>query len=647
MRPLRLLKGLGKALARHAGNAVGFGQAGDLTVGVGEEVWKEWSREGDEQQRHDEVAAVVHMAAAEFRRQVADVIREVAAGQPQELGLALSRQLQEVPDKLRQALRRPDDPEGRSVPPGLSLRDARDLVSLLTRSPRAAAPRGPAPVTLVPPPARVTLTLAGGEAFVFEERTTCIIGRADECNPRFPRDQKHRTISRHHCLFDVNPPDVCVRDLGSLGGTFVNGELLDKRPEGMSRDEALMQRFRERDLKDGDELKLCQNGAAVFRVSVTVSTLCMDCGAWIPDDRKAGCERSPGVYQCETCRSRAAAAQRPRAARPCALCGRDVSGEAGTNRPGEFLCSSCRNDPEKLMRDLRDHARAGDADVVVIKGYTILKELGRGGMGSVWLARHDQTGRFVAIKVMLPRVAADQRCVTQFLREMDVTRVLDHPNVVRLQDAGYSRGTFFIILDYCEGGSVADLAEQRGGTLPLAEAVEITLQALEGLHYAHNVHGPGRGLVHRDLKPGNLFLSGAGSGRVARVGDYGLAKAFDDAGLGGVTRTGDVAGTPLFMPRRQVIDFKYAKPEMDVWSLAASLYHLLTGAPARDFPPGQDPWLVILETPAVPIRRRNPAIPKQLAAVIDKALVEEPDIPFQSAAAFKEALEGAVALLNP
>src|ERR1700731_4906786 len=99
-------------------------------------------------------------------------------------------------------------------------------------------------------------------------------------------------------------------------------------------------------------------------------------------------------------------------------------------------------------------------------------------------------------------------------------------------------------LDYCEGGSVADLMKQRGGVLPLDEAVEITLQALEGLHYAHNALGSGRGLVHRDIKPANLLLSGSGSGRAAKVGDYGLSKAFDDAGLSGGTRTGDKAGTP-------------------------------------------------------------------------------------------------------
>src|SRR5207244_1317519 len=157
-------------------------------------------------------------------------------------------------------------------------------------------PDAPLPPTRdLPPPARVTLTLAGADGqarqLVFEERTTCILGREKDCNPRFPQDKQHRTISRHHCLLDVNPPDVCVRDLGSRGGTYVNGELIGQRPEGMDHIQGRQLVFPERNLKDGDELRLCQSGAAAFRVSVKAPTLCADCGAWIPDDRKTACEQ--------------------------------------------------------------------------------------------------------------------------------------------------------------------------------------------------------------------------------------------------------------------------------------------------------------------------------------------------------------------
>ena len=126
------------------------------------------------------------------------------------------------------------------------------------------------------------------------------------------------------------------------------------------------------------------------------------------------------------------------------------------------------------------------------------------------------------------------------------------------------------------------------------------------------------------------------------MGDYGLAKAFDQAGLSGLTCTGAVAGTPYFMPRQQVLDFRFAQPEVDVWAASASLYNMLTGACPRDFPRGEDRWQVVLHTRPVPIRERNAAVPKRLADVIDEALIDDPDIRFKTAADLKDALQGAI-----
>src|SRR5690606_35330183 len=113
----------------------------------------------------------------------------------------------------------------------------------------------------------------------------------------------------------------------------------------------------------------------------------------------------------------------------------------------------------------------------------------------------------------------------------------------------------------------------------------------------------------RDLKPQNLFLAASGGSRVVKVADVGLAKAFASAGLSGHTRTGTVAGTPVFMPRQQVINFKYSKPEVDVWAMAATFYHMLTGVFPRDFYAHQDPWQTVLNTNPVPIRKRDASIP--------------------------------------
>ena len=147
------------------------------------------------------------------------------------------------------------------------------------------------------------------------------------------------------------------------------------------------------------------------------------------------------------------------------------------------------------------------------------------------------------------------------------------------------------------------------------------------------------GVVHRDIKPANLLLTGEPSAPVVKVGDFGIAKAFDLAGLSGMTRTGNIIGTARYMPRQLVIDFKYARPAVDVWAMAASLYELLTGAVPRDFPPGCEPFLVVLHQGAVPIRQRNPTIPQRLAEIIDHALQDQPEIGFQTAWEFKQALE--------
>jgi serine/threonine protein kinase len=302
------------------------------------------------------------------------------------------------------------------------------------------------------------------------------------------------------------------------------------------------------------------------------------------------------------------------------------------------------------MKLLLEMAKQGDQQLQSIQGYTLLRELGRGGMGAVYLARHDRTGEQIALKVMLPQIAADERTKALFLREVENTKALQHRNIVQIRDSGCSNGTFFFTLEFCDGGSVDKLMQQRGGPLPVDEAAEIILQALDGVQYAHTAEVPyvrqkdgtvarGHGLVHRDLKPANLFLAGSGRSRVAKVADYGLAKAFDGAGLSGQTRTGTMSGTPVFMPRQQVINFKYARPEVDVWAMAASLYHMLTGWVPRDFPKGKDPWQIVLQTDSVPIRKRDASIPKKLADVIDQALVDRPTIHFKTAGEFKRALE--------
>jgi eukaryotic-like serine/threonine-protein kinase len=507
-------------------------------------------------------------------------------------------------------------------------------------------------------PPRIVLSVTKGnlkgQEFTFEERNTAILGRAADCQVRLPDDEHHKTASRHHCLLDVNPPDIRIRDFGSLNGTHLNGTLIGKREPGTSPEEGAKITFREHDLKEGDEITL---GDTLLKVSIYVPACCAECTKEIAEHEKDAAERAPGVFQCSDCRKKAERQGRkePPKKKPkrCDVCGREVAEEVGEHRQGTYVCLKCKKNPLQIVKRLLGLAKSGAKELQTIGGYEIVKELGQGGMGAVYLARHESSGDQVALKVMLPKVAANEKSKEMFLREIENTKALKHRNVVQLRDAGFSHGTYFFTLEYCDGGSVDLLMKQRGGPLSMDEAVPIVLQALEGLDYAHHAeipqvklangeYGPGKGLVHRDIKPHNLFLTGSERSPVAKVGDYGLAKAFDLAGLSGLTQSGTRMGTPSFMPRQQVVNFKDSRPEVDVWAMAASLYFMLTGRPPRNFPEGVEWFLAVLESNAVPIRKRKPEIPKKLAEVIDRALVDKPEIGIKSAAELKKALEAAL-----
>ena len=271
-----------------------------------------------------------------------------------------------------------------------------------------------------------------------------------------------------------------------------------------------------------------------------------------------------------------------------------------------------------------------------VPGYLVGKMIGRGGMGAVYLAKRQEDGSTVALKVMLAQTDVDDAARENFQREIEITRSLRHPRIVSLIDHGSAESTFYFVMEYCAGGSVADLQRRHAGGLPLTLSVRIALEALEGLAHAHE-----RGFVHRDLKPENLLLADAAGGG-AKVTDFGLAKSFQQAGLSGMTATGAVAGTLYFMPREQLTQFRLLKPVSDVWSMGATLYHMLTGVYPREFRPGEDPLPVILRGGVVPIRARDPRLPERVAAVVDRSVVDAMPERYQTAGEFRAALAGAV-----
>lgn len=490
-------------------------------------------------------------------------------------------------------------------------------------------------------PGRVVIEVVEGpiksKVFTFEEHDTFVFGRDPDCHAQLSDDDS--TASRHHFVLEVNPPDACVRDLGSLNGTYVNGVKHGGREGHETPEDAAGRHFPEVNVKHGDQIRV---GETVFSVMVDLPAFCSRCGVSIPESFKIACRFEDGVYTCPQCVDNEKKGLSPQKAQEpirCKQCSKDVSKEIGPGRQGDYICESCRDKVQSnpiqglLAGFLNKFRRPDDPEKAKFPGYEVGEMLGEGGMGSVYLARREKDGAKVAIKVMLSKVAVDDDARAGFKREIDVTQSLRHPNIVDLYEHGSAGAGFYFVMEYCPGGSVDSLMEQKGGNLTVDEARPIILQALEGLAFAHE-----KGFVHRDLKPGNILLTSKRGG-IAKIADFGLAKNFQKAGFSGMTVTGAVAGTAVFMPKEQLLDFKYVKPVSDVWSMAATLYTMLTGYLCYDIQRGQSPMEVVLKGRIIPIRDRDPHLPKKLTTVIDRALAVEDVDRYQTAGEFRDALK--------
>lgn len=231
-------------------------------------------------------------------------------------------------------------------------------------------------------------------------------------------------------------------------------------------------------------------------------------------------------------------------------------------------------------------------------------------------------------------LAANRQNRETFLREMLLLRSLEHENIVQYRDYGSVGNTFFFAVEYCNGGSLAQYVARSLGRVPWQAALPYFRQVLTGLAYAH-----AKNVVHRDIKPENIFLHTEGETTTAKIGDFGLAKIFTLANMTRLTKQGEYAGSFLFMARDQLVDFKFAKPVTDIWSVAATFYNVLTGKYPRELPAGKDPIDVIMEDVIRPIEHWGVDLPPQLAAAINRGLSSAPERRWQSATEFYEALD--------
>ncbi len=269
-----------------------------------------------------------------------------------------------------------------------------------------------------------------------------------------------------------------------------------------------------------------------------------------------------------------------------------------------------------------------------LPGYAVEQELGRGAMGVVYRARRYSDGQPVAVKVITPADGTTRKDMDRFLREAEIMAKLDHPHIVRYLDSGESRGLLYLVMELVTGPDLRDRVKERG-VLDVKTAVRLTMHALNGLAHAH-----AKGYVHRDVKPSNLLLDGPKKGRLAKLADFGLARAYNDCNISGLTMQGDVGGTPAFMAPEQVTHYREVKPAADQYSAAATLYYLLTGQYVLNFEANTNAQMIQIATdPRIPIRQRRPDIPEELAEVIHKGMALEPHNRFPDATALQEGLK--------
>jgi formylglycine-generating enzyme required for sulfatase activity len=261
----------------------------------------------------------------------------------------------------------------------------------------------------------------------------------------------------------------------------------------------------------------------------------------------------------------------------------------------------------------------GDADldmeIVDLSRYEVQETLGKGGMGEVLLATDTRLNRKVAIKRMLGDAVKSQTAVKRFLTEAQSIAALNHFNIVQIHDYGRDKDGPFLIMEYVGGGSLLDKC--REGALPLEEAVNLVCQLCDGLGMAHDA-----GIIHRDIKPANVLLTSRGEPKLT---DFGLAR--QRAGDTGQTAAGAVLGTLDFMPPEQRRDATQTDNRSDLWSLAATLYQLVSGEPPR---------VIDLDE-----------VPQELRTTLSKALKTKPDARYQTAREFRDVLRGCVPSAAP
>jgi serine/threonine-protein kinase len=266
--------------------------------------------------------------------------------------------------------------------------------------------------------------------------------------------------------------------------------------------------------------------------------------------------------------------------------------------------------------------------------YRLLKPLGTGGMGEVFLAEHRMLKRPCAVKLIRAEQAGDPNVLARFEREVQMTARLSHWNTIEIYDYGRTEdGTFFYVMEYLPGLSLEDLIE-RHGPLPPERVIHLLRQTCQALREAHAI-----GLIHRDIKPGNIFVSQRGGMYdVAKLLDFGLVKPVAERPTARLTQDGAISGTPLYMSPEQAQGRDNLDARSDIYSLGAVAYNLVSGHAPFERDSSMEVIIAHARDEAAPPSQFQPDLPDDLERIILRCLEKRPQDRFQDAGSLEQAL---------
>ena len=405
-----------------------------------------------------------------------------------------------------------------------------------------------------------------GKSVELPQDKNVLLGRASSCQVTV----KAAGISRSHCRFDYDGRDYHLTDLGSVNGTFVNNE---RTPRHV--------------MQDGDAIRVGQVEAlflweetAVFATDDGTDTLPISVVA----RRRAA--------RCDQC------------AAPTGMAQMDPVQSSGD---GPAYCTRCQE--------------VGPIQGREVAQYKVDSKIAHGGMGAVFKGYERSSQSPIAIKILSSEFSADPESIRRFLRGASTALTLDHRHIVRVHDVGELDRMYYIAMEYVDGPTVLD-AMTTGKLSDVRKVLRISIQVTQALAHAHE-----KRIVHRDVKPSNIMVTGK---NVTKLTDLGLMKCLDEAGMSGITESDVAMGTLDYMAPEQIDDARGVDHRGDIYSLGATMFHLLTERTVFSSRNVVEKMKKIrYETPPSPTEL-NKDIPESLSEVILKTLAKSPEERYQT-----------------